>query len=135
MILLPRQAQAKYSSANFVKRCDFFSCSVTDTRNREINVNVLAKCIRSGKVSRVMDPTGEWGIIKIEVFPALNQVDEYHCYKSKAKLPNGCNAHYGLVRTNDWGCVIIISSSSFLSLVPSLSWQNHRFSYLGTMEA
>jgi hypothetical protein len=49
-----------------------------------------------------MDPTGEWGIIKIEVFPALNQVDEYHCYKSKAKLPNGCNAHYGLVRTNDW---------------------------------
>ena len=80
----------------------FFSYSVTDTRNREINVNVLAKCIRSGKVSRVMDPTGEWGIIKIEVFPALNQVDEYHCYKSKAKLPNGCNAHYGLVRTNNW---------------------------------
>ena len=74
-----------------------------------------------------MDPTGEWGIIKIEVFPALNQVDEYHCYKSKAKLPNGCNAHYGLVRTNDW--VFSSSASAFLPFVPSLSWQNHAFSY------
>jgi hypothetical protein len=61
----------------------------TKVRNRGIHIDVIVKCVRSGKVSRVADPTGEFSIIKIQVSPSLNKVDEYRAFRSKAVLPDG----------------------------------------------
>ena len=66
-------------------------------RNRAAYKDVLAKCCLA-KVSRIADPTSQWDILKGEChINGGGEVDEYHAYRAKAKLPNGCPENFGLV--------------------------------------